>query len=184
MQVLSSIVKKYKQSHHFPLLKAIIALMGLVACFWVVNTFFLKIVVVNGSSMFPTLENGQIVLIKPKEKNISYGDIVVFNAKNISDTQEFWIKRVVGIGGDAVVINYEDNTVTVNGELVSEPYLNREGDDPMRKLADTRTETTIVPDGYFFVMGDNRNHSTDSRSTEVGCIPMEWVVGKVIRALC
>lgn len=179
MQVLSSTMGKLKQ-HHFSSLKTIIVLMGIVACFLIVNAFFLKIVVVNGASMFPTLENGQIVLVKPKEKNISYGDIVVFNAKNVSDTQEFWIKRVVGIGGDVVVINYKDNTVAVNGELLSEPYINQEDKDPMRDMTDIRVETYIVPDDSFFVMGDNRNHSTDSRCQEIGSIPREWIIGKVI----
>lgn len=183
MQAFSSVKGKVKL-HHFSPSKATIVLIGIVACLLVINAFFLKIVVVNGSSMSPTLENGQIVLIKPKEKDIRSGDIVVFNPKSVSDTQEFWIKRVIGTGGDTVEINYEQNTVAVNGELLSEPYINQEDDDPMRDMTDIRVETYIVPDGSFFVMGDNRNHSTDSRSTEVGCISMDWVVGKVIRIPC
>ena len=50
----------------------------------------------------------------------------------------------------------------------------------MREMTDTRTETYIIPDGSFFVMGDNRNHSTDSRCQEIGTIPSEWIIGKVI----
>ncbi len=179
MQVYSRIKGKLRL-HLFSLSKTTTMLVGIVACLLVINSFFLKVVVVNGSSMFPTLENGQIVLIKPKEKDIYYGDIVVFNAKNVSDTQEFWIKRVIGIGGDTVEINYEENIVTVNGELLNEPYINQEDDDPMREMTDTRTETYIIPDGSFFVMGDNRNHSTDSRCQEIGTIPSEWIIGKVI----
>lgn len=179
MQVFSG-VKRELKLHYFSPSKATIVLIGIVACLLVVNAFFLKIVVVNGSSMSPTLENGQIVLIKPKEKDIRCGDIVVFNPKSVSDTQQLWIKRVIGTGGDTVEINYEQNTVTVNGELLSEPYINQEDDDPMRDMTDIRVETYIVPDGSFFVMGDNRNHSMDSRSQEVGSIPREWVIGKVI----
>lgn len=181
MQGLSTIIRKLKQCY-VSSLKAAIVLMGIVVCLLFVNTFILKIVVVNGSSMFPTFENGQMVLIKPKEKDIRYGDIVVFDAKNIPDARGFWIKRVIGIGGDVVVINYEDNTVTVNGELLSEPYINQKDDDPMQKITDIESETYVVPDDSFFVMGDNRNHSTDSRCQEVGSVPKEWIIGKVISA--
>lgn len=73
----------------------------------------------------------EILFLKPKEKDIRSGDIVVFNPKSVSDTQEFWIKRVIGTGGDTVEINYEQNTVAVNGELLSEPYINQEDDDPI-----------------------------------------------------
>lgn len=178
MQVYSCVNEKLKLCHFLPS-KTTIAFIGIVAYLLVINVFFLKIVVVNGSSMSPTLENGQIVLIKPGEKNISCGDIVVFNAKSISNTQEFWIKRVIGIGGDVVEINYLENTVSVNDERLSEPYLNMEDDDPLKNAAEIKSETYAVPDGYFFVMGDNRNHSTDSRSQEVGLIPKEWIIGKV-----
>lgn len=181
MQFFSSTIGKLKQNN-FSLIKVLILIVGIVAFFLIVNTFFLKIVVVNGSSMFPTFENGQMVLIKPKEKDIRYGDIVVFDAKNIPDARGFWIKRVIGIGGDVVVINYEDNTVAVNGELLSEPYINQKDDDPMQKITDIESETYVVPDDSFFVMGDNRNHSTDSRCQEVGSVPKEWIIGKVISA--
>lgn len=168
------------KQHHSECLKQIIVLISIAGFFLIINAFFLKIVIVNGPSMSSTLENGQIVLVKPNEKNISCGDIVVLNARSVSDTQEFWIKRVIGMGGDIVEINYEDNTVTVNDELLSEPYINQEDDDPMWSTTGIQSETYTVPDGYFFMMGDNRNHSADSRSQEIGPIPEEWIIGKVV----
>lgn len=179
MQVISSAKGKTKQ-YHFSSPKGMIFLVGVVVCLLVINTSFLKIVMVNGSSMSPTLENGQIVLVKLNEKNICCGDIVVFSVKSFSDTQEFWIKRVIGIGGDVVEINYAENTVIVNNVLLREPYLNQEDDDPMWNTAGKESEMYTVPDDHLFIMGDNRNRSTDSRNIEVGYIPTDWIIGKVI----
>lgn len=154
----------------------------IIVVLFIINSFFIKIVVVNGFSMYPTLENGQIVLVKLNEP-LTSGDIVVFDSKKISDTQEFWIKRVIGVEGDVVRINYKANTVTVNDELLEEPYINRKDEDPMWDQDETGETVYTVPYGCFFVMGDNRNHSSDSRSTEVGSIPKEWILGKVIKRI-
>lgn len=163
-------------------LACIIGTCVIIAFVLIINFFYFRIVVVNGFSMFPTLGNGQIVLTKLNEP-LTRGDIVVFDSKHISDTQGFWIKRVIGVEGDVVEINYEANTVTVNDKLLEEPYINCTEEDPMWDDEKTGTTVCTVPSGCLFVMGDNRNCSLDSRSTEVGPIPKEWVVGKVIRII-
>lgn len=145
----------------------------------VVNTH-IKIVVINGSSMFPTLRNGEIVLVKSNEDLPTHGDIVVFRSNQVSDNQDFWIKRVIGVAGDVVEINYDANTVTINKKLLEESYINLEESDPMRDEEEIGTISYSVPNGHYFVMGDNRNHSSDSRAQDIGMIPQAWVIGKVV----
>jgi signal peptidase I len=134
--------------------------------FWLVNGFVGRYRI-DGSSMNPTLENGQYLLIN----NFSYylnepkhGDIVVFQHPN-SDLN--LIKRVIGVPGDHVII--QNRQVTVNGVLLAEPYISA---DP------TYTGDWIVPEDEFFVLGDNRNSSSDSHSW--GFLPRENIIGKAI----
>lgn len=132
--------------------------------FWLVNSFVGRYRI-DGSSMNPTMENGQYLLIN----NFSYyltepsrGDIIVFKHPN-SDLN--LIKRVIGLPGDHVII--QDRHVTVNGVLLSEPYIQA---DP------TYTGDWTVPTGEFFVLGDNRNSSSDSHSW--GFLPEGNIIGK------
>lgn len=87
---------------------------------------------------------------------------------------------MIAVGGETVTIDYESNEVMVNSALLWEPYINLEASDPMQRRNDAAVIEYTVPDGYVFVMGDNRNHSTDSRDKEVGCISMDSAIGKVI----
>ena len=90
------------------------------------------------------------------------------------------VKRVIAVEGETVTIDYDKNEVTVNGEVILEPYINLSESDSMLAETDETTATYIVPNGCLFVMGDNRNHSADSRSWEIGFIPKANVIGKVI----
>jgi signal peptidase I len=124
--------------------------------------------VVRGSSMSPSIHDGDRILIDPLSyllQGIQRGDIVVMQYP--LDPSIDYIKRVVGLPGDEIVI--EDGEVWVNGELLSEPYV--ESPDPFCSLR------TRVKPAHYFVLGDNRRRSCDSR--EFGQVPQGYVRGKV-----
>ena len=143
------------------------------------KTFIFSPIVVDGSSMLPTYEDGDKVIINKIGKHITgieRFDVIVFEAPNGMD----YIKRVVGLPGDHVA--YENDILYINGEALKEPYL----DLYKEQLLDNGTLTqdltledltgySTIPEGYLFVLGDNRRKSLDSR---VGLVPMEKVIGK------
>lgn len=135
---------------------------------FVIKMFLFDFVLVQGSSMHPTLENGDRLIINKIEYRLGepdYGDIVILN---YSSSVEY-VKRVIARGGDTVSI--KDQVVYVNGEPIDEPYVNTDpyGDFP---------EVT-VPEGTYFVMGDNRANSSDSRFTSLGFVDRKDIVGHV-----
>ncbi|MCM1306140.1 MAG: signal peptidase I [Bacteroides sp.] len=146
---------------------------ALLVKFYVVSSF-----IVDGVSMYPTLDggngaiddndrtNGDVIYLN-KVAKIKRGDIVVFTPDNGIFSDKSLVKRVIAVTGDRVQII--DNIVYLNGQMLDEPYIN----EPMRDNDDV---DVIVGDGYIFCMGDNRNHSTDSRA--FGVVPLDVVVGK------
>ena len=142
----------------------------------VVCAFFVRLSGVQGTSMYPTLDNGdQLLLLSFGYNEPERGDIVVLMADDFMDKP--LVKRVIGIGGDVIDMD-PSGTVTVNGEALYEPYINDLNGQDMY-LGDIQFPLT-VPDGQVFVMGDNRNGSSDSRKAEVGTIPYEKIVGKAV----
>ena len=125
-------------------------------------------VLVDGFSMRPTLDNGQYVLVNKiafRSSLPEYGDIVVFHFP-VDPNQDF-IKRVMGLPGDEISVS--DGKMIINGYSLSEPYI---------AASPAYTGKWTVPEGQIFVLGDNRNNSSDSHSW--GPVPMENVVGKAI----
>lgn len=123
---------------------------------------------VDGTSMAPTLQNGEFVLVNKMSYRfgeVTRGDIIVFHSPLNLD--EDLIKRVIGLPGDQVKI--ENGQVFVNDNLLSEPYI---------AAAPNYTNEWHVEDGTFFVLGDNRNNSSDSHSW--GLLPSEKIVGKAV----
>ena len=142
--------------------------------------FFLRVVEVSGPSMNPTLNDKDRLILTHLNYTPERGDIIVCNAPGL---EKCIIKRCIGIGGDTVVVDYNNNSVTVNGEKLSEDYLGEgmRGNLPVFDqdyMTAKNVYTYNVPEGTVFAMGDNRNHSTDSRSEWVGFIKLEDVLGK------
>lgn len=147
-----------------------------VAIVLLINLFVCKLAVVSGSSMYPTLYERDYLLVWMLGYTPKDGDIVVINTEKDGVMHgEKLVKRIIASGGEHVSIDYAENTVTVDGKLLAEPYLNYEEDDPMLPVYED-TDLT-VPEGYVFVMGDNRNHSGDSRASGIGLIPVSDVLG-------
>ncbi len=139
-------------------------------------TFVARIVVVSGPSMEDTLRNGDVVLVWTLGYTPRHGDVVVVTQKTFQE--DSIIKRVIATGGETVDIDYAAGTVYVDGEAVREDYIK----EPMRVPGyGEGINHVTVPEGCCFVMGDNRNRSSDSRYPDIGVIDNRCVIG---RSLC
>ncbi len=150
-------------------LKSTIAILIVVAAVAVlVATLWMPVLRIYGTSMVPTLKNGQIV-VTVKTGSFSQGDIVAFYQGN-----KLLIKRYIAGPADWVDIDADGN-VSVNGTVLDEPYIKD------KAYGDTNIELPYqVPDKRYFLMGDNRSVSVDSRNTAVGCVSDEQIVGKIV----
>lgn len=156
--------------------KALLIAFGLA---WVIRFFLFTPIVVDGESMMPTLENGDRMIVNKIGYEVGEPDrydIVVFHAPEEKD----YIKRVIGLPGDHVA--YKNDQLFINGEPQAEPYL-----DPYKKdinegtltedftLEESASQISVIPEGYVFVMGDNRRYSKDSR--HIGIVALEEIIG-------
>lgn len=150
-------------------------------------TYITRPVTVDGNSMVPTLENADMLLLYGLFYEPKPGDIVVVNNHNSHvldwsgevieqemSLNEQIIKRVIAVAGQEIIVDSDSGTVMVDGEVLQEDYINA--------LTTTNDGAipfpTVIPEGYVFVMGDNRNRSTDSRHPYVGLISVEDIMGK------
>ncbi len=147
-------------------------LMSAFVLLMVVFTFFFRVVGVRGYSMEDTLHQSDWLITTQKE-SYTYGDIIVITQPNYFN--EPLIKRVIATGGQTIDIDYDNSEVYVDGAQLEEPY--RKAETMYASYSDIAFPYT-VPEGFLFVMGDNRNNSTDSRSTLVGPIDERYVLGK------
>ena len=143
-------------------------------------TFVIRLIGVDGHSMVPTLQDGDrlLVLNSLLYDDYQYSDIVVLRKDTFLD--EPIVKRVIATEGQTVKIDYDLNEVSVDNVTLAEPYLNFEEGDPMLPRDDRSVVSDTVPEGCVFVMGDNRNHSADSRSEKYGMIDKSRIVGRVV----
>ena len=140
----------------------------------VVNSFFFRTTVVDGSSMEPTLYEPEYLLVSKLFYDVpEKGDIITFYSAHYWDA--VLVKRVIANEGDIVDIDYTTGNVSVNGEVLDEPYIL----EPTELSYDVQFPLT-VDEGKLFVMGDNRNDSVDSRSSEIGLIDERYVLGKAL----
>lgn len=146
-------------------------LVGLILFF----TFVGRIVVVDGSSMEPTLHNGEVLFLLRAGYAPRQGDVVVLNKPTFRAGDPI-VKRVVAVGGQSVDIDYGAGTVCVDGAVLDEPYIL----EPMRALPEQYATHAVVPEGSLFVMGDNRNGSADSRDPALGVVDARWVLGRAL----
>lgn len=155
------------------------ALVSLVLVF----TFIGRLTRVQGESMTNTLQDQQFLLVWSLGYEPKQGDIVVLNKTTVEHLGGVAIvKRVIATGGQTVDIDYESNSVYVDGVLLDEPYIREPMDDVTSDPNRTQTHFE-VPEGEIFVMGDNRNNSDDSRDVRIGSIDEDYVLGKAVFSL-
>lgn len=158
----------YRRRYNRVLRSTIYTLITVAAVAVLVATLFLPVLRIYGTSMTPTTSDGDIV-VSVKGGSFERGDIIAFWFNN-----KILVKRVIAHAGEWVDID-ENGNVSINGEPLDEPYLTE------KALGECDIELPYqVPDGRLFVMGDHRSTSSDSRSSAVGCVAEEQIVGKLV----
>lgn len=145
-------------------------------------SFVFKLVIVEGDSMLPTLENGQRLIVSNLFYTPKNGDIIIFNNENPRLSKTL-VKRVIATEGQTVRIDFNNGTVWVNDEIIDEPYIKdatKISEDYNTFYKKNSDGSVTVPEGYVFVMGDNRMNSTDSRSSAVGFVSVDSIIGRTI----
>ena len=158
-------------------------LVTAIVCITLIFTFLGRITRVVGHSMDPTLCEGELMLVWSLGYQPKQGDIVIANktTRECSDLLggEAIVKRVIATGGQSVDIDYDNNMVYVDGQPLQEDYILEEMWWPTWNYDMMQTHWD-VPEGSVFLMGDNRNGSTDSRHTAVGTVDNDYLLGKAI----
>ena len=158
---------RYQQRYRTVLRSTICTLIVVAAVAVLVATIWMPVLQIYGSSMTPTLSEGDIVVCL-KTSDIKRGDLVAFYLGN-----KLLVKRCVALPGQTVDIDGDGN-VTLDGVPLDEPYVTE------KSLGDCNIELPYqVPDNRYFCMGDHRKTSVDSRNTAVGCVTEEQIVGKI-----
>ena len=160
--------EQYKRRYRRTLRSTLVILITAAALAVLVATLWLPVLQIYGSSMAPCLNEGEIVL-SVRDETLEQGDVVAFYYGN-----KLLVKRYIAGPGQWVTVQ-EDGTVLVDGKELNEPYVQE------KALGSCDLEFPYqVPDGKFFLMGDHRLSSVDSRHSSVGCVSADQIVGKII----
>ena len=167
-QVLEELKRERNKLRFRKILKSTFyALVIVAAVAALVATLILPVLQISGTSMEPTLNNGEIVVLI-KTSNLKRGDLCGFAYSN-----KILIKRVIGLPGDTIFID-EDGTIYINGYALDEPYITE------KAFGECDIEFPYtVPEEEYFLLGDQRATSIDSRNTVIGCIPRDQIIGKL-----
>ena len=148
-------------------------LVSMMAVFVLLFTFVARIIVVSGESMENTLLGGDLILVWSLGYTPEQGDIVVLTQESYQE--DSIVKRVIAVGGQRVDIDYGSGIVYVDGVPLEEDYTKERMFLPFYGEG---VNHVTVPDGCIFVMGDNRNHSADSRYPDIGIVDVRCVIGR------
>lgn len=148
------------------------SLLAALAFCVILFVFFIRLIYVNGNSMNPSLKNGNLMLVSGCLYEPEAGDVVVFK-KDEYNPNKALVKRVIATEGQVVNIDFETGEVVVDGVALDEDYISEL---THNKLDFIGPQT--VPEGCVFVLGDNRNASTDSRKKEIGMVDKRLIIGK------
>lgn len=160
--------EKYKKRYRKIMLSTLYSLIIVAAVAVLIATLALPVMEISGSSMEPTLRDKEIVLLV-KSSDMKQGDLISFSYQN-----KLLIKRVIGIPGDIVNID-KDGNVFVNGVALDEPYVT----DKTLGECDIKFPYQVT-ENHYFVLGDRRSTSIDSRSSVIGCVSEDQIVGKIM----
>ncbi len=168
-QVEAELKRVRFRSKYFKILRSTVSILIVIAAVAaLIATLVLPVVQITGTSMEPGLEEGDIVVLV-KTSRLKRGDLCAFSYSN-----KILIKRVIGRPGDYVDMDEEGN-VFINGEKIDEPYLIE------KAFGDTDVKFPYqVPENQYFMMGDRRASSIDSRNSVIGCVTEDQMIGKIL----
>ena len=168
-------MQEKKQARGKELYEWVQALVGSVLLVVLVFAFVVRLIGVDGSSMEPTLKHGDRLLVLNSlwYDDYQYGDIVVLRKETFMEDPI--VKRVIATSGQTVDIDFDEGVVYVDGVELEEDYIN-----DYTYLEEGTEFPLTVPNGSVFVLGDNRNHSSDSRDSRLGTVDSRYVIGKAV----
>ena len=164
--------EKYNRKYKKVLSSTVSSLIVVAAIAVLIATLALPVLQIQGNSMEPTLNDEEIVILL-KTPNLKRGQLCCFSYQN-----KLLIKRIIGVPGDSISI-HDDGTVYINGYMLDEPYVID------KSLGECDTDFPVnVTDNHYFILGDHRSTSIDSRSSVVGLVSEEQIVGRIFFRIC